>query len=249
MWPLAGGYAPAGMSSPAPAPPPSTPPPANQPALRVTPTPIPGLLEVDLDVRGDERGWFKESYQRAKLEPLGVPPFEIVQNNFSYNAERGVTRGLHAEPWEKYVSLANGRVFGAWVDLRRGASFGVTFTLELTPAKAVFVPRGVANGYQTLDVGVTYTYLVNEHWSPDARYSSVNLWDPEVGIPWPIRREAAVVSDKDRAHPPLAEVEPFDIEPLDVEPFDSEPADGEPFDSGPDGVGPAAAPRPVPPDR
>src|ERR1700751_3964871 len=134
--------------------------------LAVREAEIPGFCVRDLAVHGDNRGWVKENYQRAKMEALGLPHFEIVQNNFSYNAERGVTRGMHAEPWEKFISLANGRVFGAWVDLRRGPTFGKTLTLELNPGRAVFVPRGVANGYQTLEEGVTYTYLVNAHWSP-----------------------------------------------------------------------------------
>src|ERR1039458_272922 len=122
--------------------------------MRVTETVIPGFYEVDLVVHGDNRGWFKENYQREKMEALGLPHVEIVQNNFSYNKESGVTRGLHAEPWEKFISLANGRIFGAWVDLRKGDSFGKVVTMEITPEIAVFVPRGVANGYQTLEENI-----------------------------------------------------------------------------------------------
>lgn len=81
--------------------------------MKVAETSIPGLLQVDLDVHGDSRGWFKESYQRAKLEALGLPRLEAVQNNVSYNAAVGVTRGIHAEPWDKYISPASGRVFAA----------------------------------------------------------------------------------------------------------------------------------------
>src|SRR5436305_1986312 len=102
---------------------------------------IPGFFVVDLVLHGDNRGWFKENYQKQKMEAVGLPAFEIVQNNFSYNQEVGVTRGLHAEPWEKFISVASGRVFGAWVDLRKGLGFGKTFTLEITPSVAVFVPR------------------------------------------------------------------------------------------------------------
>ena len=79
--------------------------------LAVRETAIPGFFEIDLVVHGDNRGWFKENYQKAKMEALGLPHFEIVQNNISFNAERGVTRGLHAEPWEKFISVANGRSF------------------------------------------------------------------------------------------------------------------------------------------
>jgi len=170
---------------------------------------IPGLFIIDLVLHGDSRGWFKENYQKAKMEALGLPAFEVVQNNFSYNEEKGVTRGLHAEPWEKFISVANGTVFGAWVDLRKGESFGRTFTMEINPGKAVFVPRGVANGYQTLEEKVTYTYLVNAHWSPEAQYTFVNLFDPEVAVPWPISKDQAIVSDKDKAHPLLSAVIPL----------------------------------------
>jgi dTDP-4-dehydrorhamnose 3,5-epimerase len=177
--------------------------------LAVRETELPGMFVVDLVLHGDERGWFKENYQREKMETLGLPHFEAVQNNFSYNAERGVTRGLHAEPWEKFISLANGRVFGAWVDLRQGDTFGKVFTMEITPEKAVFVPRGIANGYQTLEENITYTYLVNAHWSPDAKYASVNLFDPSLKIVWPISESEAIVSDKDRSNPLLKDVNPM----------------------------------------
>jgi dTDP-4-dehydrorhamnose 3,5-epimerase len=179
--------------------------------LSVRETQIPGFYEIDLMLHGDSRGWFKENYQRAKMEALGLPHFEVVQNNFSFNAEAGATRGLHAEPWEKFISVANGKVFGAWVDLRKGDGFGKVLSFEITPGKAVFVPRGVANGYQTLEPNVTYSYLVNEHWSPDGKYSSVNLFDPSLGIKWPVSKDQAVVSEKDTANPVLADVPPVEF--------------------------------------
>jgi dTDP-4-dehydrorhamnose 3,5-epimerase len=179
--------------------------------LAVSETDIPGMYVIDLVLHGDERGWFKENYQQQKMEALGLPHFEVVQNNFSYNQERGVTRGLHAEPWEKYISLANGKIFGAWVDLRKGNSFGKVFTMEITPDKAVYVPRGIANGYQTLEANITYTYLVNAHWSPDAKYASVNLFDPNLPIDWPIPKDQAIVSEKDHNNPLLADIQPMEF--------------------------------------
>ncbi len=179
--------------------------------LQLHTTEIPGLYVLDLPLHGDNRGWFKENYQKEKMEALGLPPLNVVQNNFSYNEERGVTRGLHAEPWEKFISVANGSVFGAWVDLRKGDSFGKTFSIEITPDKAIFVPRGVANGYQTLTEHVTYTYLVNAHWSPDAKYTFVNAFDPEIGVAWPISKQDAIVSEKDKAHPLLRDVIPMEV--------------------------------------
>lgn len=179
--------------------------------LSVEKTPIPGFFVVKMPVHGDNRGWFKENYQKEKMEALGLPSFEIIQNNISYNDKRGATRGLHAEPWEKFISVANGSVFGAWVDIRKGKSFGTVFTIEITPGVAVFVPRGVANGYQTLEDNVTYTYLVNEHWSPEAKYTFVNLFDPELDINWPISKGKSVISEKDANHPLLKDVIPMEV--------------------------------------
>jgi dTDP-4-dehydrorhamnose 3,5-epimerase len=177
--------------------------------LKIEKTNIPGLLVVTLPLNGDERGWFKENWQREKMVALGLPDFKPVQNNISYNANKGVTRGIHAEPWDKFVSLAAGKIFGAWVDLRQGKSFGQVFTMEISPSQAVFVPRGVANSYQALEDGTAYTYLVNAHWSKDAKYAAVNLADKSLGIGWPIALEKAIVSEKDRLNPMLDEVKPF----------------------------------------
>jgi len=102
-------------------------------------TPIPGLLLFDLPVHGDSRGWFKENWQREKMLAHGLPDFGPVQNNVSFNSHRGTTRGIHAEPWDKFISVATGSVFAAWVDLREGASFGTVFTTTLDPSKSLFL--------------------------------------------------------------------------------------------------------------
>ncbi|WP_076464013.1 sugar nucleotide-binding protein [Actinomyces mediterranea] len=178
-------------------------------SLAIEETPIPGFLRIDLTVHEDNRGWFKENWQREKMIALGLPDFGPVQNNISFNDEVGVTRGIHAEPWDKFVSVATGSVFGAWVDLREGPSFGTVYTTIIDPSVAVFVPRGVGNAYQTLEPNTAYTYLVNDHWSPDARYTFLNLADETVNVPWPISLDSAILSDKDAAHPRLADVVPF----------------------------------------
>jgi dTDP-4-dehydrorhamnose 3,5-epimerase len=177
--------------------------------LRVDETPVPGLLVVHLPVHGDARGWFKENWQRAKMVELGLPDFEPVQNNMSFNASRGATRGIHAEPWDKFVSVAAGKVFAAWVDLREGDSFGATYSVEIGPDTAVFVPRGVGNSYQALEDDTVYSYLVNDHWRPGIAYPALNLADETAAISWPIPLDAAEISDKDKANPRLAEVTPM----------------------------------------
>jgi dTDP-4-dehydrorhamnose 3,5-epimerase-like enzyme len=115
--------------------------------LTVTESSIPGLFVIKLPVYGDNRGWFKENYQKEKMEALGLPSFDIVQNNISFNDKTGATRGLHAEPWNKFISTANGRVFGAWCDLRKGDSFGRVFRflgcINVSPGCGVYNDRSM----------------------------------------------------------------------------------------------------------
>jgi dTDP-4-dehydrorhamnose 3,5-epimerase/reductase len=180
--------------------------------LAIKQTPISGLLIITLDIRADNRGWFKENWQRQKMADLGLPDFAPVQNNVSFNNRVGATRGIHAEPWDKLVSLATGRIFGAWVDLRQGEGFGRCFTTEMGPETAIFVPRGVGNAFQTLAEHTAYSYLVNDHWSPAAResYTFVNLADETLAINWPIPLEQAELSAADKTHPRLADVRPME---------------------------------------
>ncbi len=168
-------------------------------------TRIPGLIIFDIENPEDERGHFQEKYQKAKLVTAGLPEqFNVVQNSWSYNRDVGVTRGIHAEPWEKYISLISGTAFCAYVDLRPGDTFGVVETVELTPQRAVFLPRGVGNSFQTLEPDTHYFYSVNEHWSAENidKYTYVNLADKDLAIAWPIALADSVISDKDLHHPP-----------------------------------------------
>lgn len=173
-------------------------------------TNIEGLVTYQLPVHGDGRGWFKENWQKEKMTSIGLPDFGPVQNNVSFNAEAGVTRGLHAEPWDKYISIGSGSVFGAWCDIREGSpTYGEVFTFEISPSAAVYVPRGVANGFQALEDNTVYMYLVNDHWSADAQYSNVSIYDESLGINWPIPLDQATVSDKDKNHPVLSSATPI----------------------------------------
>jgi dTDP-4-dehydrorhamnose reductase/dTDP-4-dehydrorhamnose 3,5-epimerase len=174
-------------------------------------TPIPGLVYYDLTVNPDRRGWFKENWNREKMVALGLPDFGPVQNNVSFNSERGVTRGLHAEPWDKYVSLNKGKIFGAWVDLREGETFGEKFTLEMDPSMAIFVPRGVGNGFQVLEDDTVYSYLVNDHWSLEAKseYTFLNLADTTTAIDWPLPLNPELMSEDDVHHPLFKDVTPM----------------------------------------
>ena len=172
---------------------------------------IPGMLEFDIPVHGDKRDWFKENFQKEKMLPLGFPNSffseDKLQNNVSFS-RKNVLRGLHAEPWDKYISVAdNGRVLGAWVDLREGESFGNVYQTEIDASKGIFVPRGVANGFQVLSDVVAYSYLVNDYWALELKpkYAFVNYADPTLGIKWEDVANAEV-SDADKNHPLLKDV-------------------------------------------
>ena len=172
---------------------------------------IPGMLEFDIPVHGDNRGWFKENFQKEKMVPLGFPESFFaegkLQNNVSFSRQ-GVLRGLHAEPWDKYISEAdNGKVLGAWVDLRAGESFGHVYQTVIDASKGIFVPRGVANGFQVLSETVSYSYLVNDYWALELKpkYAFVNYADPTLGIEWADVAHAEV-SEADKNHPLLKDV-------------------------------------------
>jgi dTDP-4-dehydrorhamnose 3,5-epimerase-like enzyme len=132
--------------------------------------------------------------------------FTPVQQNVSFNKEIGVTRGIHAEPWDKYISVIAGKVYAVFVDLRPGPGFGRKVAVEMDEKTSVFVPRGVGNSYQTIVPNVYYSYLVNAHWSVDGKYLSANLSDPTLGIAWPIPLDRAFISDKDRNNPMLKDI-------------------------------------------
>lgn len=177
-------------------------------------TDIPGLLWFDVSSIVDERGFYQENFQKTKLVAAGLPKdFNVVQNNISYNKNKGVVRGFHAEPWDKYISIAKGKVFVAYVDLRAGDSFGKVVTLKLDNNKAVYLPMGVANSFQVLEDETFYLYSVNAHWSAEKydEYVFVNLDDPDIGVSWPIALDKSVMSERDKNHPMLKDINPMKI--------------------------------------
>ncbi|MFD3405127.1 dTDP-4-dehydrorhamnose 3,5-epimerase family protein [Kribbella sp. NPDC058693] len=167
--------------------------------MKVEETTIPGVLRIGLEVKPNDDGWFKENFHREKLAKLGM---DVVQHNVAYFAEAGIVRGIHAEPWDKYLSPSSGRVFVAIVDLRDNATFGQVETFELGTADALFVPRDVGNSFCTLTPHTTYNFLVNEHWSPERM--AVDLFDPELAIEWPIQKLS--YTERDAANPSLAQL-------------------------------------------
>lgn len=175
-------------------------------SLEVRETAIGGLYEVTLVVNEDDRGSFREVYQREKMVALGLPDLGPVQWNVSTNVSRGTLRGIHAEPWDKFIHLLHGEAFAAVVDLRpESPTYKQHETFTLNAGNAIFVSAGLGNSYQTLTDDVVYGYLVNQHWSPDATYTLISFRDPQLAIPWPLPIDESLISEKDLSHPPLAD--------------------------------------------
>jgi dTDP-4-dehydrorhamnose 3,5-epimerase len=160
---------------------------------------------------GDHRGFFCEVYSRKAWREAGLD-YEFVQDNHSYSAELGVIRGLHfqTEPFgqDKLVRVARGRVLDVAVDLRRGSpTFGAHVAVELSAAngRQLLVPIGFAHGFCTLEPDCEVLYKVTNVYSP-SHDRGLAFDDPTLGIDWGIDLAKAVLSDKDRRHPRLADL-------------------------------------------
>lgn len=159
---------------------------------------IPGMTLKEIDLHEDDRGWFGEMWKIGKAGSSVETEFAPKQFNVSMNKSIGTVRGMHAEPWNKYVAVLSGSALGCWVDTRRGSSFGHTQTRKLEPGIAVFVPRGVANGFQTLEKNTIYAYLVDGLWDPNAKYMSFNPFDQFLNLDWAFAQSDSIISEKDR---------------------------------------------------
>ena len=149
---------------------------------------------------------FREAFQAEKLHDLGLPAFQPRQMNVA-ESPGGTLRGIHAEPWEKYVHVLQGRAYGVVVDLRQDSpTYGQWWGDEIDSTKALFLSRGLGNAYQALTEVVLYSYLVSEHWRPGIAYPAVAWDDPDLGIPWPITDDRLQLSVKDRGHPALRDL-------------------------------------------
>jgi dTDP-4-dehydrorhamnose 3,5-epimerase len=160
---------------------------------------------------GDHRGFFSEVYSRKAWAEAGLD-YEFVQDNHSFSVEVGVIRGLHFQtaPFgqDKLVRVAKGRVLDVAVDLRRSSpTFGKHVAVELSAAnwRQLLVPIGFAHGFCTLEPDSEVLYKVTNIYSP-AHDKGLAFDDPALGIDWRIDLSTAVLSDKDRKHPRLAEL-------------------------------------------
>lgn len=158
----------------------------------------------------DERGFFSETFHAARFEEAGVKgPF--VQDNHSLSRAKGVVRGLHFQtpptPQAKLVRCVRGAIVDVAVDIRAGSpTFGKHVAVELSADNGcqLFVPVGFAHGFSTLIPDTEVQYKVTGFYAPDCD-RGIAFDDPALGIDWRTRQEDAVLSDKDRKLPRLAD--------------------------------------------
>lgn len=174
--------------------------------MRFEQTPVTGAFVVELEPRGDERGFFARAFCAREFAEHGLEP-HVVNANMAHSVAAGTTRGLHyqdvAAPEAKFFRTVRGATFNVVVDMRpTSPTYRQWFGVELTAdnRRGLYIPPVCAAGYQTLVDDTEIMYLASGFYSPSAE-RGVRQDDPAIGIAWP--RERAVVSDKDRAWPLL----------------------------------------------
>lgn len=177
--------------------------------MKVLKTAIEGVVILEPDLFGDQRGYFFESYSQRQFDEL-VRPVRFVQDNES-KSRYGVLRGLHFQKGQdaqsKLVRVVRGRVLDVAVDIRRGSpTFGRHVAVELTEdnKRQFFVPRGFAHGFAVLSDEATFQYKCDNAYAPQSE-GGIAWNDPAIGIDWQLPADAAVLSAKDRLNPLLAD--------------------------------------------
>jgi dTDP-4-dehydrorhamnose 3,5-epimerase len=174
--------------------------------MRFVETPLNGAWVVDLDLLGDERGWFSRTFDAEEFAARGLNP-AVVQCNASFNAHEGTLRGMHyqAEPHgeSKLVRCVRGAIFDVAVDLRAGSPtlrrwHGVQLSAE--NRLAFYIPPGLAHGFQTLSDDAEVLYQMGHPYVPEAA-RGVRWDDPAFAIEWPDPGGERIVSERDRAFP------------------------------------------------
>jgi dTDP-4-dehydrorhamnose 3,5-epimerase len=172
-----------------------------------------GMLIFDLNIFEDNRGVFTEVWQSEAMQEMGLPEVNPKQLGIS-RSKQGAIRAIHAEPYDKIIHVAQGKIFCAMVDLRAdSATFGQVEMFELDNTQMLFIPNGVGNAFQAVsDEDVLYCYCVTGLWSADKAYSgqyvAVNYADSDLAIQWPITGDRQIVSLKDQANKTMRELFP-----------------------------------------
>lgn len=177
--------------------------------MKLKETGLPGVIIIEPDVFGDERGFFMETWHQLKYKEAGLPA-HFVQDNLSYSG-RGVLRGLHFQcpnTQGKLVFVLQGEVFDVAVDIRSGSpTFGrwTGVTLSAANKSQLYIPAGFAHGFCVVSETALFTYKCTDIYNPLAEGGII--WnDPDIGIAWPI--ENPVLSEKDSNYPLLKNITP-----------------------------------------
>jgi len=179
--------------------------------MQIAATAIPEVKEIRPVRHADPRGFFAEIYRADRLREGGIDA-AFVQENHSLSVERGVVRGLHFQTppmaQAKLVRAAAGAILDVAVDIRRGSpTWGrhVAVVLNAAEGNQLYVPEGFAHGFCTLEPNSEVIYKVNRYYSREHDFGL--LWnDPALAIAWPVGADAAILSDKDRRQPLLADL-------------------------------------------
>jgi dTDP-4-dehydrorhamnose 3,5-epimerase len=180
--------------------------------MRLTRTKLEGVVILEPEVFGDYRGFFMESWSRAKLEALGLH-YDFVQDNHSKSSVKGTLRGIHFQRGEKaqakLVRCVRGAVLDVAVDLRAASpTYKQWVAVELSEEnkKQLLIPRGFGHGFVTLTDDVEFLYKADNYYAPEAD-GGIRWNDPEIGVEWGV--SAPILSAKDESNPFLREVEPL----------------------------------------
>ena len=191
--------------------------------MKVTETGIGGVVIIEPQLYGDNRGYFFESYngrlfnEQVAMKILHTERVEFVQDNESMSSY-GVMRGLHFQcpPYtqSKLVRCVKGRVLDVAVDIRKGSpTYGKHVAVELTEEnhRQFFIPRGFAHGFAVLSETAVFQYKCDNFYAPQAD-GGISILDTSLGIDWQIAPDKAILSEKDTKHPLLRDFDsPFDI--------------------------------------
>jgi len=167
-------------------------------------TNLPGVLEITLEPRSDERGFFARSWCEREFREKGLNP-NIAQCSVSFNSKKGTLRGMHFQadplPEAKTVRCTHGSVYDVVLDVRPCSptfKHWTAVTLTAATRNAVYVPEGCAHGFLTLEDDSEVFYQISEFYHPELA-RGVRWNDPAFGIQWPSAVE--LISDRDRAYP------------------------------------------------
>ena len=182
--------------------------------MQIEQTALPGVLILTPQRFGDARGFFSESWNRARLAEHGID-LDFVQDNHSMSVPVNTVRGLHfqAPPHaqDKLVRCGQGALFDVAVDIRKGSpSYGAWIGVELSAenGKQLLVPQGFLHGFATRVPDTEILYKCTDYYAPDCD-GAVRFDDPDIGVDWGLSGPA-VLSDKDAAAPLLADFDsPF----------------------------------------